>query len=235
LPKRNFELQKYETDNYDESPLPGETLIFKDNGKPYTPPEEPKEMEKEKEEKKEESRSLTEMYGAEPELLKEVIDYWRLGWPQIQFIAEHGAQTDLKGWRMEAANDPRGRGTQGTPVQLSKLALFKFFRKYERQIWEAAQYMGQDVEGAEATALSFIGTLRGAKEIGSLNDIGVLAAKWAIEDTCQRILDDYKENRDTPDEGEYREIWEPAPAHEELHTDVGGYDEAIMRRLRSGN
>jgi hypothetical protein len=63
----------------------------------------------------------------------------------------------------------------------------------------------------------------------------VLAAKWAIEESCQRILDDYEENHETPDEGEYREIWEPTPEHEELHTDVGGYDESIMRRLRRGD
>ena len=50
---RRWELDVYETDNYDESPLPGETLIFKDNGQKYTPPEEPKKTEKEKEEEEE--------------------------------------------------------------------------------------------------------------------------------------------------------------------------------------
>jgi hypothetical protein len=58
--KRNFELQVYETDNYDESPLPGEMLIFKETGKKYVPPEEPKEPEPEKS-KKEESFTLEEL------------------------------------------------------------------------------------------------------------------------------------------------------------------------------
>jgi hypothetical protein len=231
LPKLSFDIRK--TDNWEESPAPGEWLVFTHADKPYEPPEEPKEMEKEKE-KKEESRSLTEMYGAEPELIKEVIDYWRLGWPQIQFIANHGAQTNLKQFQVQHANAPHRREMRGTPLQLSKLALFKFFRKYEKQIWEGAEYAGQDIEGSDTTALKFIGSLNGAKDIHSLNDIGVLAAKWAIEESCQRILDDYEENHETPDEGEYREIWEPTPEHEELHTDVGGYDESIMRRLRRG-
>lgn len=33
MPKRNFELQVYETEDYEESPLPGETLVFKEKKK----------------------------------------------------------------------------------------------------------------------------------------------------------------------------------------------------------
>jgi len=239
LPKLKFDIR--DTENWEESPAPGEWLRFTNAAAKYTPPkEEPKEKgneEKEKEKKKkEESRSLTEMYAAEPELIREVINYWHFDWPQIQFIANHGARTDLKAWRLQVANDPNlsRREIQGKPVQLSKLQLFKFFRKYERQIWEGAEYAGQDQLGSDATALSFIGSLNGAKDIASLNDIGVLAAIWAIEEVCQRIYSEYEENSEA-EEGYFLDIWGGATEHEKLHTDVGGYDESIMRRLRSGN
>ena len=181
------------------------------------------------------------MYGADFELDREVINYWHLGWEQIFFIANNGVQTDLKDWKMRMANDPhayarfRSSKVRNTPVKLSPLQLFKFFRKYEPQIWEGAEQMGQELEGNESTALKFIGGLNGADRIRNLNDIGILAAKWSVEEVCQRIYQDWEEYHESEEEGEFRDIWEPTPEHEEMHTDVGAYDESqsVERVIRA--
>ena len=182
------------------------------------------------------------MYGADEELCHEVINYWHLSWEQILFIANNGVQTNLKDWKMQMANDPhayarfKSQKAHGKMVKFSPLQLFKFFRKYEAQIWEGAEQMGQELEGNDSTALKFIGSLNGANKIRNLNDIGILAAKWSVEEVCQRIYQDWEEYNESEDEGFFRDIWQPAPAHEELHTDVGGYDESISveRIIRAG-
>jgi hypothetical protein len=259
VPKRNFDMQTFETEDYDESPLPGETLVFKDNGKEYVPPEEPKEKEK-----KEESRSLTEMYGADAELIREVINYWGLNWPQIQFVATHGMPTmPLGSWRAEAEekhaereeefaassrkqgwgrHTPRPFEVTGTPVRFSKLKLAQFYKRYERQIWEAAHEFITSTEGGDPSPFECIAkvtSFANVQSLASLTDVAAAAASWAMIEACQTILSDKESNEgeesgSSADYSSFRDIWEPPVEHEELHTDVG-FDESIMRRLRSGN
>jgi hypothetical protein len=265
LPKRNFDIQKYETENYDESPLPGEMLVFKDTGE-YTPPEEPKEEKpKKKKEKKEESRSLKEMYGQDPDLIREVIAFWGLNWPQIEFVATHGAPAkSLAQWRAEAEAEHEARQEEyelkarkqgwskstrnpfkvsGQPVRFSKLKLIQFYRRYEKEIWNGTYEFITSTEGGHPSpfeALAKCVSFANVQSLASLNDIAAAAAQWAVTEACQMVYQDWDSNHDREegspeDYAQFRDIWEPKPEHHELHTDVGGYDESLMRRLRRGN
>lgn len=196
------------------------------------------------------------MYGQGDELIREVIEYWRLTWPQIQFIAMHGTPTKALGaWRAQAEEEHEERQEEyavqsrkqgwgqsarqpfkvsGTPMRFSKIKLVQFYRKYEQAIWDGAVEFIESTEGKVENRFEALGKcLRYSKEINSLADVAAAAAGWALIESCQRVTMDYEDYKDTEDEGYFRDIWEPAPAHEELHTDVGGYDESIVRRLRS--
>ena len=247
MPKRNFNIQKYETENWDESPLPGEMLVFKDTGK-YIPPEPPKEEPKKKE-KKEESRVLLEMYEQDADLIREVIAFWGLDWPQIQFVATHGMPTKSLGqWRAEAEEEHEARqeefevqarrqrwGAQprrpfevsGTPVRFSKLKLVQFYRKYEPQIWESAHAFISSTEGGEFTpfeALAKCISFANIKSLASLNDIAAAAATWATIEACQMVYTDYESNHEAEegsreDYSQFRDIWTPSVKHHELYTE----------------
>jgi hypothetical protein len=203
------------------------------------------------------------MYEQEPEIIRDVIKFFNLSWPQILFVATHGTPTKaLAAWRAEAEEEHEarqeelavstqrqgwGRHTKrpfevtGKPIRFSKLSLIKFYRVFERVIWDSAYAFISSTEGEVKNRFEALGRCLGYRtDIESLNDIAAAAASWAVTEACQAIYSDYEGNSEAKEGSEedysiYRDIWEPVREHHELHTDVGGYDEAIMRRLRSGN
>jgi hypothetical protein len=201
------------------------------------------------------------MYGQDADLIREVLKVFHLSWPQILFVATHGTPTKaLAAWRAQAEEEhearqeeyaakSRGQGwgqqprrafeVTGKPVRFSKAQLVKFYRAYERAIWDSAVEFISSTEGEATSRFEALGKCLGHRtDIESLADVASAAASWAITEACQMVFSDYESNGETeegsPDDyAQFRDIWAPAPAHEELHTDVGGYDESLMKRLKS--
>jgi hypothetical protein len=203
------------------------------------------------------------MYGQGPELIREVIEYWGLNWPQILFVATHGTPTTpLSAWRAKAEEEyeerqeeyemkaqRQGWGKQsprrpfevsGTPVRFSKVKLVQFYRKYEQAIWDSASEFISSTEGPVENRFEALGKcLKFSKEIDSLADVAAAAGGWAIIETCQAVYSDFESNGQaeegsSDDYAQFRDIWQPAVEHHEIHTDVGGYDESVMKRLKRG-
>ena len=205
------------------------------------------------------------MYDQEPDLIREVIDVFHLSWPQILFVANHGAPTEaLAAWRSQAEEEHEARQEElavqskrqgwggqtrrpfevtGQPVRFSKIKLFQFYRKYEKEIWDATYEFTTSTEGGDPSYFECLAKCVSSANIhslASLNDIAVAAAKWAIGEACQIVFSDYDGNHDKEGEEDYsqfRDIWEPPPEHEDVHTDTGFHEEsidgAIMKRLKA--
>jgi hypothetical protein len=201
------------------------------------------------------------MYGQEPDMIREVIKIFDLSWPQIQFVAAHGTPIkDLGAWRAQAEEEHEARQEEfamqsrkqgwrhtsrpfevsGQPVRFSKAKLVKFYRAYERAIWDSAYEFISSTETAPQSGFEALGKCLGSREdIESLSDVAAAAASWAIGEACQRVYSDYEEFSNQPDSSEkdysqFRDVWEPPLEHGALHTAAGEYEEAIMRRLKKG-
>jgi hypothetical protein len=189
-----------------------------------------------------------------------VLKIFHLSWPQILFVATHGTPTKtFNAWKAQAEEEHearqeefavqskrRGWGQQqrrpfevtGTPVRFSKLKLFQFYRKYEKEIWDSTYEFITSTEGGDPSpfeALAKCVSFANVQSLASLNDIAVAAAQWAVTEACQMVYQDWEAYHDPGEEGYFLDIWGSPVKHEELHTDVGSYDESIMRRLRPGN
>ena len=202
------------------------------------------------------------MYGADPDLIREVLNIFHLSCPQILFVATHGAPTKaLAAWRAQAKAEHEARQEEyavkarqqgwhaqprrpfeviGEPVRFSKIQLIKFYRAYEKDIWDAAYESVSSEEGTPGNRFEALGKCLGSREdIESLADVAAAAGAWAIVEACQVVFIDYDGNNDKEegspeDYAQFRDIWEPPVEREDVHTDVS-YEEAIMRRLRGGN
>jgi hypothetical protein len=202
------------------------------------------------------------MYGQDPDLIREVLKVFHLSWPQILFVANHGTTTKKLGdWQAQAEEEHEARQEEfavqsqrkgwggqtrrpfevaGQPVRFSKAQLVKFYRAYERVIWESAIEFISSTESGHPSGFEALGRCLGNREdIQSLSDVAAAAASWAIAEACQMVFSDYDGNKDaepgsSDDYAQFRDIWEPAVEHHQVHTDID-YEESIMRRLKSGN
>jgi hypothetical protein len=200
------------------------------------------------------------MYGQDPDLIRTVLKNLNLSWPQILFVATHGTPTKaLTAWRAQAEEEHEARQEEyevksrqqgwhkqprrpfevtGQPVRFSKAQLVKFYRAYERIIWDAAYDFISGTEKEAGSRFEALGKCLGHREdIESLADVASAAASWAIGEACQTVFSDYESNAEheegTPEDyAQFRDIWAPSVEHEDVHTDTS-FEESSAERIIS--